>query len=48
MKKYYVAKLYSSLNPSIVESFDDVELAEQFASVLNKAGKGTYIVLSTL
>ena len=42
---YYVAKLYNTMNPSIVESFNDEELAHSYAKVMNAAGKGKYIVL---
>ena len=42
---YYVAKLYQSLNPTIVETFEDKELASQYANIMNQAKKGNYIVL---
>ena len=42
---YYVAKVYETLRPSIIESFDDEELAHAYAKVMNAAGKGKYIVL---
>ena len=45
---YYVAKLYSSLNPSIIMDFSTEELAKQYAELMTKAGKGNYIVLKTI
>ena len=42
---YYVAKIYNSLNPSIIMNFDKEEHAKQYADLMTKAGKGTYIVL---
>ena len=42
---YYVAKLYGSLNPVIVEKFEDKELASQYANIMHQAKKGNYIVL---
>lgn len=42
---YYVAKVYSAILPNIVESFEDEVLAFNYAEIMNKAGKGTYIVL---
>lgn len=42
---FYVAKLYSFSNPSIVETFENGELAEQYANIMNASNKGTYVVL---
>ena len=42
---YYVAKTYNYSTPSIVELFNDEELAHAYAKVMNAAGKGKYIVL---
>ena len=42
---FYVAKVYETLRPSIVESFDNEKLAQQYAEIMTVAGKGTYIVL---
>lgn len=42
---FYVAKLYNSMNPSIIMTFDKEEHATQYAELMTKAGKGTYIVL---
>lgn len=42
---YYVAKIYNSVNPSIIMNFDKEEHATQYAELMTKAGKGTYIVL---
>ena len=41
---FYVAKLYNSMNPSIIMTFDKEEHAKQYAELMTKAGKGTYIV----
>lgn len=45
---YYVAKLYSSMNPSIIMNFNEEEHAKQYAELMTKAGKGNYIVLKTI
>ena len=45
---YYVAKLYNSGNPSIIMDFKEEEHAKQYADLMTKAGKGTYIVLKTI
>lgn len=45
---YYVAKMYKYSNPSIVESFDNLALAQSYANVMNAAGKGQYTVLISL
>lgn len=45
---YYVAKLYTHVNPSIVEKFDNKEHAIQYAKVMTESGKGAYIVLSPI
>lgn len=42
---YYVAKVYTSVNPSIIMNFNEEEHAKQYAELMTKAGKGTYIVL---
>lgn len=42
---FYVAKLYTHVNPSIIMDFPTKELAMQYAELMTKAGKGTYIVL---
>lgn len=43
---YYIAKLYNHCQPTIVESFDDLALAESYANIMNSANKGTYVVLT--
>ena len=43
---YYVAKLYNHMQPSIVESFDNLELAQSYTNIMNCANKGTYVVLT--
>lgn len=43
---YYVAKVYKTMNPLIVESFKSLELATQYVEIMNDAGKGNYIVLT--
>ena len=45
---FYVAKLYETLRPSIVESFDNEKLAQQYAEIMTVAGKGQYIVLKQI
>lgn len=45
---FYVAKLYSKTNLSIIINFDKEEHAKQYAELMTKAGKGTYIVLKTV
>lgn len=45
---YYVAKLYTHVNPSIVEKFNNKEHAIQYAKVMTESGKGAYIVLSPI
>ena len=45
---YYVAKLYNSVNPSIIMDFKEEEHAKQYAELMSKAGKGNYIVLKTI
>ena len=45
---FYVAKIYNSLNPSIIMNFDKEEHAKQYADLMTKAGKGTYIVLKAI
>lgn len=45
---YYVAKVYQYSKPSIIESFDNEKLAQQYAEIMTVAGKGQYIVLKTI
>lgn len=45
---FYVAKVYSHNNPSIIMNFDKEEHAKQYAELMTKAGKGNYIVLKTI
>lgn len=45
---YYVAKLYKSTSPLIVESFDNIEDAMDYATILTRSGKGNYTVLRPL
>lgn len=45
---YYVAKTYKTINPTIVESFESLELAKQYAEIMSNAGKGEYIVLTAI
>lgn len=42
---YIIVKLYQHAKPLVVEQFDDLTLAQQYADVMTKSGKGTYIVL---
>lgn len=43
---YYVAKFFISTSPLIVESFDDLRDAIDYACILNRSGKGRYAVLT--
>lgn len=45
---FYVARIYNHPNPSIIMDFQTEELAKQYAELMTKAGKGTYIVLKTV
>ena len=45
---YYVAKLFKSISPSIVEQFENIEDAADYAAIMNRSGKGNYIVLRPL
>ena len=45
---YYVAKFYKNLNPSIVEQFENLEDAADYAAIMNRSGKGNYSVLRPL
>ena len=45
---FYVAKVYSHNNPSIIMDFKEEEHAKQYADLMTKAGKGNYIVLKTI
>lgn len=45
---YYIAKIYNSLNPSIIMNFNEEEYAKQYVELMTKAGKGNYIVLKTI
>lgn len=42
---YYVTKLSKVFNPTIVETFENKELAFTYAETMNAANKGDYIVL---
>lgn len=45
-KKYYVAKLFEYSTPSIVEEFNDEELARNYAGIMTSAEKGVFVVLT--
>lgn len=45
---YYVTRIYTHANPSIVETFDNKEHAIQYAKVMTESGKGVYVVLTTI
>lgn len=45
---YYVAKIYKSTTPLIVESFENPEDAVSFAEILTRTGKGEHRVLQPL
>lgn len=42
---YTVVKLYQHVKPLVVEQFDNLTLAQQYADIMTKSGKGKYIVL---
>lgn len=43
---YYVVKLSTVFKPTIVEVFENEDLAFTYTSVMNDAGKGNFIVLT--
>lgn len=45
---YYVAKTYSYAKPVIVEEFEKSEDAYAYAEIMNRASKGTFIVLKPI
>lgn len=45
---YYVAKLSTVFKPTIVEIFEDKNLAFAYATVMNMSNKGDYIVLGQI
>lgn len=45
---YYVAKLFSHSTPLIVEQFEELRDALDYAEILNRSGKGKYVVLRNL
>lgn len=45
MKKYYVALVYKSLEPSIQESFNELEDAQLYADLMSRNKGKQYIVL---
>ncbi len=45
---YYVAKLYTHVNPSIIMDFPTEQLAKQYVELMTKAGKGNYVVLKQI
>ena len=45
---FYVAKIYSHINPSIIMNFDKEEHVKQYAELMTKAGKDNYIVLKSI
>lgn len=45
---YYVARLYTQINPSIIMDFSTKELAMQYVELMTKAGKGAYVVLEPI
>lgn len=42
---YYVAKLYETLTPTVVEQFKDVERAHRYADIMNAEKGDKYVVL---
>lgn len=45
---YYVAKLYKSSTPLIVEQFENLEDAVDYTTIMKRSGKGNYDVLRPL
>lgn len=45
---YYVAKLYKSTTPLIIECFNNIEDAMNYATIMHRSGKGDYTVLRPL
>lgn len=45
---YYVAKMYKTLNPTIVEQFTDEERAKRFADIMNAEKGDKYVVLAVV
>lgn len=43
---YYVAKMYETLTPTIVEQFTDEERAQRFADIMNAEKGDKYVVLT--
>ena len=44
---YYVAKVYKTMLPTIIESFEHLNHAEMMCMIMNESGKGPHIVLGT-
>lgn len=45
---YYVAKLYKSSKPLIVEQFENLKDAVDYTTIMKRSGKGNYTVLRPL
>lgn len=45
---YYVAKFFKHSTPLIVEQFESLEDAADYAAIMNRSGKGNYGVLRPL
>lgn len=45
---YYVVKLYKSSTALIVEQFENLEDAADYATIMKRSGKGNYDVLRPL
>lgn len=43
---YFVAKVYETLTPTIVEQFTDEERAKKYANIMNAEKGDKYIVLT--
>lgn len=48
MKKYFVARTYESLNPSIVFSTDIKKDAEDYAAIMRRSEGREFIVLTMI
>lgn len=43
---YYVVKTYEILRPVVIEIFEDLEDAMEYANIMHRSGKGDYVVLT--
>lgn len=43
---YYVVKTYEILKPIVIETFEDLEDAMEYANIMHRSGKGDFTVLT--